>query len=81
VNYIRYEPSSHIKLDLGKKKLDKNYGLSDKTFASRMAIFLHIHVKMAWFERQSPAGMQRQVLQSASLWERKWVCEGTWSPD
>ena len=49
----RYEPSSHIKscVNLGWKKLDKYYGLSDITFAYRMAIFLHPHLKMAWFER------------------------------
>jgi hypothetical protein len=49
----RYEPSSHIKacVNLGWKKLDKYYGLSDKTSAYRMAIFLHPHLKMAWFER------------------------------
>jgi hypothetical protein len=68
VNYIRYESGSHTKLDLGWKKLDMNYGLSDRTFAFRMAIFLHLHVKMAWFERQPPVGMQRWDLQSASLW-------------
>jgi hypothetical protein len=49
----RYEPSSHIKacVNLGWKKLDKYYGLSDKTSAYRMAIFLHPDLKMAWFER------------------------------
>jgi hypothetical protein len=49
----RYEPSSHIKacINLGWKKLDKYYGLSVKTSAYRMAIFLHPHLKMAWFER------------------------------
>jgi len=49
----RYEPNTHIKacVNLGWKKLDKYYGLSDKTFAYRMAIFLHPHLKMAWFER------------------------------
>ncbi|GAB7336741.1 hypothetical protein MBLNU13_g10838t1 [Cladosporium sp. NU13] len=49
----KYEPSSHIKscVNLGWKKLDKYYGLSDITFAYRMAIFLHPHLKMAWFER------------------------------
>ncbi|KAI7722283.1 hypothetical protein KC353_g629, partial [Hortaea werneckii] len=49
----RYEPSSHIKacINLGWKKLDKYYGLSDKTSAYRLAIFLHPHPKMAWFER------------------------------
>lgn len=48
-----YEPSSHIKscANLGWKKLDKYYGLSDDTFAYRMARFLYPHLKMAWFER------------------------------
>lgn len=49
----RYEPNTHIKacVNLGWKKLDKYYGLSDKTFAYRMAIFLHPHLKMALFEK------------------------------
>lgn len=49
----RYEPSSHIKscVNLGWKKLDQYYGLSDITFAYRTAIFLHLYLKMAWFER------------------------------
>jgi len=49
----RYEPNSHIYsfVYLGWKKLDKYYGLSDVTFAYRMAIFLHPHLTMAWFER------------------------------
>jgi hypothetical protein len=49
----RFEPKSHIKtcVNLGWKKLDKYYGMSDNTFAYRTAIFLHPHLKMAWFER------------------------------
>jgi hypothetical protein len=49
----RYEPSSHIEscVNLGWKKLDKYYGLSDDIFAYRTAICLHPHLKMAWFER------------------------------
>ncbi|KAI7214122.1 hypothetical protein KC343_g1018 [Hortaea werneckii] len=49
----RFEPKSHIKtcVNLGWKKLDKYYGLSDDTFAYRTAIFLHPQLKMAWFER------------------------------
>jgi hypothetical protein len=49
----RYELSSHIKacINFGWKKLDNCYRLSDKTSAYRSAIFLHPHLKMAWFER------------------------------
>jgi hypothetical protein len=43
----RYEPSSHIKscVNLGWKKLDQYYGLSDITFAYRTAIFLHLYLR------------------------------------
>lgn len=48
-----YEPRKHFKscVNLRWKKLDKYYGLSDDTFAYRMGIILHPHLKMAWFEK------------------------------
>ena len=47
-----YEPRSHFKpcVNLRWNKLDKYYCLSDDTFENRIAIFLHPHLKMAWFE-------------------------------
>jgi hypothetical protein len=46
-------PHSHLKaaINLGWKKLNKYYALSDCTAAYRAAIVLHPHYKMRWFER------------------------------
>lgn len=47
-----YLPDSHFKasINLGWKKLNKYYTLSDDTAAYRAAILLHPHFKMRWFE-------------------------------
>jgi hypothetical protein len=47
-----YLPNSHFKaaINLGWKKLDKYYNLSDNTPAYRAAIVIHPSKKMAWFE-------------------------------
>jgi hypothetical protein len=46
-------PKSHFRacVNLGWKKLDKYYKLSDTTAAYRLAIFLHPCFKRRWFER------------------------------
>jgi hypothetical protein len=46
-------PSSHFKacINLGWKKLNKYYLLSDETAAYRAAIALHPYYKMRWFEK------------------------------
>lgn len=46
-------PRSHLKacVNLGWKKLDKYYNLSDRTAAYRLAIILHPCFKRRWFER------------------------------
>ena len=48
----RYLPDTHFKaaVNLGWKKLDEYYELSDKTPAYRAAIFIHPAKKLAWFE-------------------------------
>ncbi|TKA54703.1 hypothetical protein B0A49_13065 [Cryomyces minteri] len=47
----KHLPSSHLKacINLGWKKLNKYYLLSDQTSAYRAAIVLHPHYKMGWF--------------------------------
>lgn len=46
-------PRNHFKacVNLGWKKLDKYYNLSDRTAAYRLAIFFHPCFKRRWFER------------------------------
>lgn len=50
----QYQPSSHYKacINLGWKKLNKYYELSDVTPAYRAAIAVHPCFKMRWFEKQ-----------------------------
>ena len=47
-----YQPATHFKasINLGWKKLNKYYELSDSTAAYRAAIMLHPYYKMRWFE-------------------------------
>jgi len=49
----QYQPYSHFKacINLGWKKLDKYYRLSDSTSAYRAAILVHPHCKMGWFDK------------------------------
>ena len=49
-----YLPNTHFKaaINLGWKKLDKYYNLSDSTPAYRAAIVVHPAKKMAWFENK-----------------------------
>ena len=51
---LRYQPHSHFKamINLGWKKLNKYYVLSDTTPAYRAAILGHPHFKDRWFESQ-----------------------------
>jgi hypothetical protein len=50
----KYLPDTHFKaaINLGWKKLDKYYSLTDNTPAYRAAIFIHPAKKMAWFEHK-----------------------------
>ncbi|KAI7202368.1 hypothetical protein KC316_g1838 [Hortaea werneckii] len=76
----RYEPRSHIKscVNLGWKKLNKYYGLSDEASAYRMPIFLDPHLKTAWFERhwaRRPAWIdaaKKAIDSSYSLAKERW---------
>jgi len=49
----RYQPYSHFKacINLGWKKLDKYYRLSDSTSACRAAILIYPYRKMGWFDK------------------------------
>nr|OQO30194.1 hypothetical protein B0A51_11590 [Rachicladosporium sp. CCFEE 5018] len=48
-----YAPNTHLKaaIYLGWKKLSKYYQLSDQTPAYRVAIMLHPHYKLDWFQK------------------------------
>lgn len=48
-----YAPHGHFKasINLGWKKLNKYYALTDATPAYRVAVVLHPHYKMEWFEK------------------------------
>jgi hypothetical protein len=49
----RYQPNTHFKacINLGWKKLNKYYELSDLTPAYRAAIAIHPHHKLQWFRK------------------------------
>lgn len=50
---LEHSPNSHLKaiINLGWKKLNKYYALSDRTAAYRAAIALHPSLKMRWFDK------------------------------
>jgi hypothetical protein len=78
-------PKSHFKacVNLGWKKLDKYYKLSDMTAAYRLAIFLHPCFKRRWFERHWTSkkawlqGVDRVVSKAWQDAKRRWPNEVT----
>jgi hypothetical protein len=50
---LRHQPASHFKacVNLGWKKLDKYYSLTDRSPAYRAAIYCNPQLKRSWFER------------------------------
>jgi len=53
-NKQTYLPASYLKasVNLGWKKLNKYYNLSDSTLAYRLAVLLNLAFKMRWFDKK-----------------------------
>ena len=51
---LLYTPPSQYKpcVNLGWKKLDKYYNLTDRTYAYRAAIYLNPRLRLEWFEEK-----------------------------